>query len=269
MSENRSIARPLSGTLTLPAWQIITGDCLAELPRLSEQPRLIFADPPYNIGIDYGDGVGADRLPDAEYLAWARRWVHACRDTLAPDGSLWVLISDEYAAGYGVLLEEAGLVRRNWVKWYESFGVCCTGKFGRCSRHLFYCVKDPACFVFHANAVRVKSARQTVYNDARANPEGKVMDDVWSDIPRLAGTHRERIKGFPTQLPLALLSRVVACASNPGDLVLDPFSGSGTTGVAALQLGRRYLGIEKQPHFADLARQRLLAVESAAREPKP
>jgi site-specific DNA-methyltransferase (adenine-specific) len=97
----------------------------------------------------------------------------------------------------------------------------------------------------------------TKYRDQRANPLGKILDDVWLDIPRLAGTHRERIPGFPTQLPVKLLHRIVGCASEPGDLVIDPFCGSGTTGVACQELHRRFCGIEASEEYAERARTRL------------
>jgi site-specific DNA-methyltransferase (adenine-specific) len=94
-------------------------------------------------------------------------------------------------------------------------------------------------FVFHpAPEIRRPSARRAIYRDRRAAPAGKLWDDVWT-IPRLAGTHRGRIKAFPAQLPIRLLRPIVACASEPGDLVIDPFSGSATTGAAGIELGRR------------------------------
>src|SRR5262249_46230351 len=111
---------------------------------------------------------------------------------------------------------------------------------------------------FNREAVTRLSDRQTKYNDRRADPRGKIWDDVWV-IPRLVGTAEERIPDFPTQLPLDLLRPIIGCASDPRDLVLDPFSGSATTGVAALELGRRYVGIEKREKFATLSRKRLAA----------
>jgi hypothetical protein len=134
--------------------------------------------------------------------------------------------------------------------------------FNRCSRHLLHFVKDPRRFVFHAEAVRRASARQAKYCDKRADPWGKVWDDVWGiepPIPRLVDNDAERIPGFPTQLPLALLLPIVGCASDPGDLVVDPFSGSATTGEACLTLGRRFVGIERNEEYVRLARQRLTA----------
>ena len=240
-------------------WEVRCGDCLAELAKVEAgSVHLVFADPPYNIGIDYGEGATADRLPDADYLAWCERWLAACVRVLADDGSLWVLIGDEYAAEYAIILKRLGLHRRAWVKWYETFGVCnsSASNFSRTSRHLFYCVKDARRYAWDADAVSRPSDRQAKYGDARANPGGKVWDDVWQ-IPRLTGTSAERVPGFPTQLPLDLLLPVVGCSSRPGDLVLDPFNGSGTTGVAALRLGRRYLGIERSEAFAGVAIQRL------------
>jgi site-specific DNA-methyltransferase (adenine-specific) len=238
-------------------WEIIQGRCIETLAiRKLGCVDLIFADPPYNIGIDYGDGEQCDRLPDHAFLAWCGEWIDLCVKALSPSGSFWLLINDEYADLLGCQLRLAGLHRRSWIKWYETFGVNCANNFNRCSRHLFYCVKNPRRFTFNAEAVNRLSDRQTKYGDKRADPAGKIWDDVWV-IPRLVGTSKERIPGFPTQLPLALLRPIIGCSSDPGDLVLDPFCGSATTGVAAVELGRRFVGIEKQEKFVELANSRL------------
>jgi DNA modification methylase/DNA-binding XRE family transcriptional regulator len=242
-------------------WHLHNLDCLLGLPQHVEpgSVRLAFMDPPYNIGIDYGEGVDADRQPPEQYLSFLAACFAQLHPALTADGSLWVLIGDEYVAEVACLLKEAGFVFRNWIKWYETFGVNCTNKFNRTSRHLLYTVKDPSAFVFNKQAVSRPSDRQVKYDDPRANPDGKLLDDVWLDIPRLAGTHSERLPEFPTQLPLALLTRVILCASDPDDLVLDPFAGSGTTGVAALQRDRCFVGFEKNARFAELAALRLKA----------
>ena len=252
---------------TPPSWMIYRGDCLELLPDLP-LARLIFADPPYNIGIDYGAGTKADKLPHEKYLAWCTRWMHACADRLSDDGSLWVLIDNKYADYFGLMLRQTGLHRQHWIIWYETFGSNCRTKLNRSSRHLFHCTKHPTRYVFNRDAVNCRSDRQTTYHDKRANPDGKNWDDVWGvtrkdgsgAIPRVCGTHNERVPGFPTQLPLALLRPIIGCASNPGDLIIDPFCGSATTGVAAAELGRSFIGIEKQPGFVQLARQRLRRV---------
>ena len=255
--------RAQESTATAPSWEIRQGNCIDILPTLTDKARLVFADPPYNIGIDYGNGKTADLLPSAEYMRWVERWLTSCRDLLTDDGSMWILISDEFAAEYAVSLKQLGLTIRSWIIWYESFGVNCSRGFNRCSRHLFYCVRNPQNFVFNEEAVTRPSDRQVKYGDKRAATSGKLWDSVWGiepAIPRLTGTSHERVPDFPTQLPLKLLTPIVLCASDPGDLVLDPFNGSGTTGVAAIRNSRRYVGIEQSPQFANLATLRLKGV---------
>jgi site-specific DNA-methyltransferase (adenine-specific) len=244
-------------------WEVRLGDCERRLAEVEAgSVNVVFADPQYNVGVDYGGGSKADRLPDREYLDGCRRWVDGCFRVLAGDGSMWVLIGSEYADHMGIILREAGLHRRGWITWYETFGNCNSAgtNFSRTSRHLFYCVKDPRRFTFHADAVHRPSDRQTEYGDRRADPGGKVWDDVW-EVPRLTDTSAERLPDFPTQLPLALVRPIVACSSNPGDLVLDPFCGSATTGVAAVEAGHRFVGIELRKKFVDLARLRLRGVK--------
>src|SRR5262249_17477494 len=123
----------------------------------------------------------------------------------------------------------------NTVIWAESFGQNTERKFARCHRNILVAVKDPKRFVFNAGEVLTLSKRQSVYGDRRAVACGKVMGDVWTDIPRLAGKHDGRVPSFPTQLPVPLLERIIAVYSHEGDLIADPFSGSASTGVAALR----------------------------------
>lgn len=244
-----------------PKWSILNVDVIEGLESVRDEhgpARLIFTDPPYNIGIDYGDGEKADLLSPQAYMKWVRQWLGLCWDCLADDGSLWVMIGDEYAAEYCTEIKATGFTVRSWIKWYETFGVNCSSKFNRTSRHIFYAVKDGKSFVFNPEPVTRPSDRQTKYGDSRAAAGGKLWDDVWQ-IPRLTGTCAERIPDFPTQLPLALVEPIVLCASMPGDLVVDPFNGSGTTGVASIQNGRKYVGIEKSEKFADMADMRLRA----------
>jgi site-specific DNA-methyltransferase (adenine-specific) len=252
--------------------QILTGDCLEHLADLPPGcVDLAFADPPFNIGYDYD--VYHDRQSRADYLAWTERWLAEVRRVLAPAGALYVAIGDEYAAEVKVRLDALGLELRNWIVWHYTFGVHCTRKFNRSHAHVLYYVADPKRFTFNADAVRVPSARQTTYADRRANPAGKVPDDTWvlrpqeeercfrpdSDtwfVPRVCGTFKERT-GHPCQMPEAVLERIVRVSSNPDDLVLDPFAGSGTTLAVAHRLGRRYLGIELSAEYAEGIRRRL------------
>lgn len=236
---------------------IHNADCLQVLKAIElGSVNLVFADPPYNIGVKY-DQHG-DTMAPGDYLSWCESWIHFSSKALSPEGSMWVLINDEWVADFKNIMEYWGLRLRNWVIWHETFGVNCTNKFNRTKRHLLYMTKDPKRFTFNRAAVTVPSARLAKYGDKRANPAGKVMDDVWT-IPRVCGTFKERIKGVPTQLPLELLRRIVGCSSNPGDLVVDCFCGSGTTAVVCQELGRRFIGSELSAAYVEIARARLLA----------
>jgi site-specific DNA-methyltransferase (adenine-specific) len=256
---------------------IHTGDCLHHLAQLPPAcVDLAFADPPFNIGYEYD--VYDDRRARQDYLAWTEKWLAAVKRVLKPTGSFWVAIGDEYAAEVKVRLDALGLTMRNWIVWHYTFGVHCTKKFNRSHAHVFYYVNDPKRFTFHADAVRVPSARQTTYADRRANPAGKVPDDTWvlrpqedesffraqDDtwyVPRVCGTFKERT-GHPCQMPEAVLERIIRVATNPGDLVLDPFAGSGTTLATAYKLDRRYVGIELSERYAEAVRDRLARLEA-------
>jgi DNA modification methylase len=252
--------------------EVLTGDCLVHLAQLREASvDLAFADPPFNIGYEYD--VYHDRHPRDAYLAWTDRWLAAVRRLLKPTASFYVAIGDEYAAEVKVRLDGLGLTLRNWIVWHYTFGVSCKQKFNRSHAHIFYYVVDPKRFTFNADAVRVPSARQTTYADRRANPAGKLPDDTWVLRPqedgrffrpgedtwyfsRVCGTFKERTE-HPCQMPEAVLERIIRVSSDPGDLVLDPFAGSGTTLAVAKRLGRGYLGVELSEEYADRIRQRL------------
>src|SRR5436305_10085851 len=157
--------------------RLIHADCIAGMARLpAGSVDLAFADPPFNIGYDYD--VYDDRRDDGQYLDWTRRWAAEVVRVLKPSGTFWLAIGDEYAAELKLIFHrELGLALRSWVIWYYTFGVNCTRKFNRSHAHLFYFVKDPKRFTFDDESIRVPSARQLVYDDARANPRGRLPDD--------------------------------------------------------------------------------------------
>jgi DNA modification methylase len=154
---------------------------------------------------------------------------------------------------------------RNWIIWHYTFGQQTKTKFARAHTHIFYFANDEKNFTFNDRAVRVPSDRQLLYNDKRANPIGKMPDDVWNQDTRVCGTFKEREGWHPCQMPESLLKRIIAASSNPGDCVLDPFSGSGTTAVAACVLGRNYVGIEMSQQYVDKASQRLTELNKRRR----
>jgi len=257
------------------------GDCLDLLGRLPDGGiHLAFADPPFNIGYDYD--AYDDRRDAADYLDWSRRWMAAVRRVLRPDGAFWLAIGDEYAAELKVMAtRELGFTCRSWVIWYYTFGVNCRSKFSRSHAHLFHFVKDPAHFTFNVDAIRVPSARELVYGDRRADARGRLPDDTWilrpQDLPegfaadgdtwyfpRVCGTFKERSGWHGCQMPEQLLGRIIRSCSNPGETVLDPFAGSGTSLAVAKKLGRSHLGFELSPAYAARIRDRLAAIEPGA-----
>jgi DNA modification methylase len=236
--------------------RIICGDCIEVLGKAREPfADLIFADPPFNIGYKYDKYY--DKVKSKNYIAWTKEWMQVCQKVLKPDGSFYIAIGDDYAANVKLIAEELGLFMRNWIIWYYTFGQQAKNKFARSHTHIFYFVQDKKDFTFNDYAVRVPSDRQLLYNDKRANPKGKMPDDVWSQFSRVCGTFKERAGWHPCQMPEELLKKIISASSNKPDLVLDPFSGSGTTAAAALQLGRHYTGIEISEQYVEKARERL------------
>ena len=255
--------------------QIICGDSIQILNSGPEGwVDLCFADPPFNIGYLY-HGYD-DRQKAEDYLDFSRDWMKAVHRALKPAGSFYLAIGDEYAADLCVIARrQIGFHLRNWIIWHYTFGQQPKAKFARSHTHILYFTKDEKQFTFNADAIRVPSARQTTYGDARANPKGKLPDDVWFLRPqeaagtlfapeadtwyvsRVCGTFKEREGWHGCQMPIAVLDRIIKSSSNPGDIVLDPFNGSGTTIVSAALLGRNYVGIDQSEEYVGYARKRL------------
>lgn len=245
--------------------RIICGDCIEVLGGVAEPfADLIFADPPFNIGYKYDQYY--DKVKRKNYIAWTKEWMSVCKKVLKPAGSFYIAIGDDYAAHVKIIADELGLVMRNWIIWHYTFGQQTKNKFARAHTHIFYFVNDAKRFTFNDHAVRVPSDRQLIYNDWRANPAGKMPDDVWDGYSRVCGTFRERAGWHPCQMPESLLARIITASSNPGDCVLDPFSGSGTTAAAAVQLGRNYVGIEISPKYVANSNERLARLKEERSE---
>jgi len=236
--------------------RIICGDCIEVLGEVGEPfADLIFADPPFNIGYKYDKYY--DKVKSKNYIAWTKEWMSVCKQVLKPLGSFYIAIGDDYAANVKIIADEIGLFMRNWIIWHYTFGQQTKNKFARAHTHIFYFVNDEKNFTFNDHAVRVPSDRQLIYNDRRANPKGKMPDDVWNTDSRVCGTFKERTGWHPCQMPESLLKRIIAASSSPGGCVLDPFIGSGTTAAAAHQLGRNYVGIEISEQYVEKANARL------------
>lgn len=265
-------------------------DCIAGMQTMAEgSVDLAFADPPFNIGYKYD--VYEDQLAADEYLNWTRQWGAAVVRVLKPTGTFWLAIGDDFAAELKMIFQrELKLTCRSWVIWYYTFGVNCKSKFSRSHTHLFHFIKNPKEFTFNDGEIRVPSARQLVYADARADAKGRLPDDTWvlrpQDLPegfqptedtwyfpRVCGTFKERTGWHGCQMPEQLLGRIIKACSNSGDLVLDPFGGSGTTLAVAKKLGRNFIGFELSENYAENIQSRLKGISAGdplagAEEPK-
>lgn len=260
--------------MTLPFNTLHNMDCIAGMNALKRgSVDLAFADPPFNIGYKYD--LYEDKKAAEDYLEWTRQWGRAMVAALKPTGTFWLAIGDDFAAELKLIFQrELGLTCRSWVIWYYTFGVNCKFKFSRSHTHLFHFIKDAKHFTFNTDDIRVPSARQLVYGDARANAKGRLPDDTWilrpqdlpegfqSDedvwyFPRVCGTFKERAGYHGCQMPEQLLARIIKACSNKNEVVLDPFGGSSSTLVVAKKLGRQFIGFELSENYAKRGQVRL------------
>ncbi|MCC5822849.1 MAG: hypothetical protein LAT64_05010 [Phycisphaerales bacterium] len=266
------------------------GDCreiLARLPEVKNRELdLVFADPPFNWARDYdrhraGDAWDDKKLRDEEYCdrrdadrplgeakSFTFQWIDLCISGLKDTGSMWVNIPDDWAAEIVVHCKARGLHMVNWCVWHYRFGQNTRTRFINSKVHALYFAKDPDRRTWNPDPVLETSDRRAIYGDARTEskkdgmPPGlRVPMDVWYGPywGRVQGNNKERRDKHDNQLPEAYLYRVIASTSNPGDLVLDPFLGSGTTGVVAHHTGRRFIGTEFSPSNAKTACERIKA----------
>jgi modification methylase len=250
----------------LPLDQILEGDALSLLPQLPPASiDLVFADPPYNLQLS-GDlyrpnmtrvqGVNDawDRFDSFEaYDTFSRAWLTECRRLLKPGGGLWVIGTYHNIFRLGTILQDLGFWILNDVVWIKTNpmpnfrGV----RFTNAHETLIWAVPSrDARYTFHHHALKA------------LNDDLQMRSD-WT-LPICTGSERLRARGqkaHPTQKPEALLYRVLMASTNPGDVVLDPFFGTGTTGVVAARLGRHWIGVEQEPAYLGLARERLARVE--------
>jgi modification methylase len=247
---------------------IIAGDCIAALERLPEESvDLVFADPPYNLQLageltrpdnSRVDGVEEawDKFADfASYDRFTRDWLAAARRVLKPDGTLWVIGSYHNIYRVGTILQDLGYWVLNDIVWRKTNPMpnFRGRRFTNAHETMIWAARDEKAKGYTFNYEALKAANEDV--QARSD---------WL-IPLCTG--EERLKGadgkkvHPTQKPEGLLARVLLSSSKPGDLVIDPFNGTGTTGAVAKRLGRSYIGFERDKTYAKAAEARIAAVE--------
>lgn len=243
--------------------------------RGSAPVRLIFSSPPYGIGKAY-----EERMPLRRYLAWQTDVLGTCVQHLAPGGSLvwqvgtWI-DRDRHAVHpldvylFPVLLD-LGLTPRNRIVWASRHGHHATTRLSGRHESLLWFTKEDADGDYHfdVDAVRVPQvhADKRHYKGPKrgelsCNPLGKNPGDVWDDITPVKANHPERT-GHPAQMPLALAERVILMTTRPGDVLLDPFVGAGTTVVAAQRLGRQAAGADLNADYLAIGQRRLAQLSS-------
>jgi len=263
-----SARAPRSSPQSSPAARVVVGDCVAEMARMpAASVDLIFADPPYNLQLQGDlrrpDHSQVDAVDDdwdkfasfEAYDAFTRAWLLAARRVLKPNGTLWVIGSYHNIFRVGAILQDLGFWILNDVIWRKSNPMpnFRGRRFTNAHETLIWAARDANAKGYTFN-----------YEALKAGNEDLQVRSDWT-LPLCTGDERLKDasgkKVHPTQKPEALLARVLLSASQPDDLVLDPFSGTGTTGAVAKRLGRRFIGIERDPSYAAAAIARIDAIE--------
>lgn len=247
---------------------IIKGDCVAALEALPDQSvDVIFADPPYNLQLG-----GALHRPDQSlvdacddewdqfasfeaYDAFTRAWLLACRRVLKPSGTIWVIGSYHNIFRVGATLQDLNFWILNDIVWRKTNPMpnFKGRRFQNAHETMIWATRDPKAKGYTFNYDAMKAANDDV------QMRSDWLFPICNGGERLKDADGKKV--HPTQKPEALLARVLMASSKPGDVVLDPFFGSGTTGAVAKRLGRHFVGIEREQAYIDAARERIDAVE--------
>ncbi|MBI3960542.1 MAG: adenine-specific DNA-methyltransferase [Chloroflexi bacterium] len=242
---------------------IYWGDALQilsdEIPDASVD--LVFADPPYNIGKDF-NGRKDRWASDGEYCEWCYRWLDLCVRKLKPTGSLYLMAATQNMPHLDIYLSKKLHILSRIVWFYDSSGVQAKRYFGSLYEPILFCVKDKKRYTFNTDDILVEAktgAERRLIDYRKAVPSvyntKKVPGNVW-EIPRVR-YRMDEYENHPTQKPVALLERIILASSNPGDLVLDPFSGTFTTSAVAKKWGRESVGIEIEEEYVKIGLRRL------------
>ncbi len=247
---------------------IVVGDCVAEMSKLpAGSVDLVFADPPYNLQLkgdlkrpdeSHVDAVNNDWDKFSSFAAYddfTRAWLLACRRIMKPSATLWVIGSYHNIFRVGAIMQDLGFWVLNDIVWRKTNPMpnFRGRRFTNAHETMIWAARDENAKGYTFNYEALKAANEDV--QARSD---------WL-IPLCTGD--ERLKGgdgkkvHPTQKPEGLLARVLLSSSKPGDLVIDPFNGTGTTGAVAKRLGRRYIGFERDQTYATAAEARIAAIE--------
>lgn len=246
---------------------IYSTDCLTSMKRLkSEVVDLTVTSPPYNIGKEY-----EKFLPTDDYISWCTKWLKEIHNVTSPNGSFWLNLGYFEAPGKAkaapipyFLWDKSPFYMIQEIIWQYGAGVAGRKFFSPRNEKFLWYVKNQEKYTFNLDDVRdknVKYPNQKKNGKLKVNPLGKNPGDVWY-IPKVtSGANRsskERMP-HPAQFPMALIDRIIKASSNKGDLVMDPFLGSGTTAIVALHNNRNFVGFEIVDKYCEISKNRILA----------
>ena len=229
---------------------IVLGDCINELKSIrSNSVDLIIADPPYNVGKDYGNK--SDKQDFDEYLEFSKKWLSECYRILKKEGTIYVFIGFRYISYlYQIMEKDLGMNFINWISWHYTQGIGKTKGFSPRHDDILMFSKS-ANYKFNLDDIRVPQKFYRKVNNMRgANP-----GDVWA-VSHIHFCQKGR-QPHPTQKPEAIIERMVLASSDERDLVVDPFCGSGTTLRVCQQLNRKAIGIELNEDYVIQTKERL------------
>lgn len=258
---------------------IFHGDAIEIMEKeiLDNSIDLIFVDPPYNIGKNF-NGLKDKWATDELYLEWCYTWMNLCINKLKPNGSFYVMTSTQFIPYFDIFLRNKIDILSRIVWSYDSSGVQAKKYYGSMYEPILFCAKDKNRYTFNSEDILVeaKTGAKRKLIDYRKDPpqpynNKKVPGNVW-EFPRVRYRMPE-YENHPTQKPIALLERIILASSNPGDIVLDPFSGTFTTSYVAKKLKRKSIGIEINGEFTKIGLRRVQELseingEKLRKEPK-
>lgn len=225
--------------------KIIQGNCIEIVPNLTEEFDMIFSDPPFNLAKDYKSKIN-DKLTEAEYLEFQNNWILECSKKLKEGGSFFIFNIPKWNIEASHYMRSIGLEFRHWIAIDMTLGLPIRNRLYPSHYSLIYFTKGkPKTF----NQIRIpieqcrhcsKDIKDYGGHRDKIHPDGTNLKDIWTDIGKVTGKKNREAN----ELPIKLLDRVIRLSTNPGDLILDPFAGSGTTLKVAQDLERFCVGIE-------------------------